>query len=304
MRLPARWSTVCLFLCAPLLFAGNMVVARAMSGTLAPATLALGRWTVAAALLLPLVWPCLRRVSLDRATMTTLAWLAVLGGALSVAPQYAAAAYTSAGHIALVFAATPLVVALIERAVWKVPLGKGFLAGVTLACLGIGVAAFKGDVGLALRLDLNRGDLLALAAAVAWATYTAILRHRSVHLPPLALLWIVAAGGAASLLPFAVVEWSLGMVPVANARSVGGVLFLAMVASIGAYLVYGRVVEVIGAAKASTSMYLVPVYALALGVLFLNEGLRPYHFVAVALVLVGVVTATLKPSLAPASAIR
>ncbi len=73
MRLPARWGTVGLFLCAPLLFAGNMVVARAMSGTLAPATLALGRWTVAATLLLPLVWPCLRRMSLDRATMTTLA---------------------------------------------------------------------------------------------------------------------------------------------------------------------------------------------------------------------------------------
>ena len=73
-------------------------------------------------------------------------------------------------------------------------------------------------------------------------------------------------------------------------------LDLAMVASIGAYLVYGRFVEVIGAAKASTSMYLVPVYALALGALFLNEGLRPYHFVAVALILGGVGTATLKPS--------
>jgi ABC-type Co2+ transport system permease subunit len=36
-------------------------------------TLALGRWTVAAALLLPLVWPCLRRASLDRHTLTTLA---------------------------------------------------------------------------------------------------------------------------------------------------------------------------------------------------------------------------------------
>jgi drug/metabolite transporter (DMT)-like permease len=187
-------------------------------------------------------------------------------------------------------------VGLIERAVWKVPLGKGLLAGVVLACLGIGVAAFKGDVGLALRFDLNHGDLLALAAAVAWATYTAILRHRPVHLPPLALLWVVAAGGAASLLPLALIEWSFGMVPVVNARSVGGVLFLAMVASIGAYLVYGRVVEVIGAAKASTSMYLVPVYALAMGALFLNEGLLPYHFVAIALILGGVGTATLKPS--------
>ena len=85
------------------------------------------------------------------------------------------------------------------------------------------------------------------------------------------------------------------MVPVVNARTVG-VLLLAMVAGIGAYLVYGRVVEVIGAAKASTSMYLVPVYALALGALFLNAGLRLYHIVAIALVLSGVGTATLKPS--------
>lgn len=288
-----RCESGALFLCAPLLFSANMVIARGMNGSLPPVTLAFGRWMVAALLLLPIVWPVLRRGGLSRASALRLAVPALLGGALSVAPQYAAASFTSAGHIALVFALTPLLVALIERVGWKAPLRRRTLAGVVLAFLGIGVSTFEGDPSRLIHLQLNAGDMLAFAAALAWAAYTALLRHRPVVLPPLTFLWGIAAGGALALAPAMAVEWRLAGVPAMSLHALAGVAALAVIAGIGAYLVYNRVVGRLGPATASMSMYLVPVYALTLGALVLGETLAPYHGVAVALVLGGVAGATL-----------
>lgn len=288
-----RAGIVALFLAAPLLFAGNMVGARWMNGTLPPNTLALGRWSVAALLLLPLVWRDLSRLTQRRGELTRLALMAVLGGALSVAPQYNAAAHTTAGNIALIFAATPLLVAVLERFVWGVPLQGRTVGGIALAVSGILVATTRGDLGRLVGLEFNEGDLLALGAALSWSVYTALLRHRPLTLPPLLFLWGIAAGASLAILPFAGLEWLEVGTPVLTTRSVGGVLFLALVAGIGAYLVYGRVVSHIGAAKAAMSMYLVPIYALLLSAVALHETLQPFHAVAVMLVLGGVGCAAL-----------
>ncbi|MCQ4163002.1 DMT family transporter [Roseomonas sp. GC11] len=290
------WLSFLLFLCAPLLFALNMVVARWLNGSVPPVTLAFGRWLVAALLLLPVVWPLLRRGLLRGAAPGVLAALAVLGGVISVAPQYGAATYTSAGNIALIAALSPLFVAVIERLVWGVPLRPAMLGGIGIAFSGILVAVFRGDLGALLRLDFNPGDALMLFAILAWAGYTALLRHRPVALPPMLLLWVVAAGGALCLMPGVLLEWGYRGIPHLDGRALSGVVFLGLVAGVGAYGLFARAVATFGAARASMSMYLVPAYALALGALLLGESLHPYHLVAMTLVLGGVAFGTLRPT--------
>ncbi|MDJ0389881.1 DMT family transporter [Roseomonas sp. E05] len=289
-----RWLVILLFLGAPLLFASNMVGARWLSGSVPPVTLAFGRWAVAGLLLLPLVWPHLRAGALRHASPGMLALLALLGGVASVAPQYGAARYTSAGNIALIAAMSPLLVAIIERVVWGVRLRPAMLAGIACAFCGIGVAAFRGDVAALLRFELNPGDALMFGAILAWAGYTALLRHRPVPLPPMLLVWVVATGGAAGLLPLVGLEWARMGVPALGAQAFWGMLFLGIVAGIGAYGAFARVVGMVGAAQASMSMYLVPAYALVLGAALLGESLHPYHAVAMALVLGGVALGTLR----------
>ncbi|MFC4165706.1 DMT family transporter [Teichococcus aestuarii] len=290
-----RWVLVFLFLCAPLLFASNMVAARWLSGSVPPVTLGFGRWLVAALVLLPVVWAPLRQGALRQAPPGVLALLALLGGVVSVAPQYGAAAYTSAGNIALIAAMSPLLVALIERVVWGVRLRLSVVAGIACAFTGIAVATFRGDLAALLRLEFNPGDALMFFAILAWAGYTALLRHRPVALPPLLLLWAVAAGGALGMAPLMLLEWSSLGVPHLGVRAVWGMLFLGLVAGVGAYGAFARVVSQVGAARASMSMYLIPAYALALGATLLGESLHGYHAVAMALVLGGVALGTLRP---------
>ena len=250
--------------------------------------------------MLPLVWPHLRRGALRRASPGVLALLVALGGIVSVAPQYGAAHYTSAGNIALIAAMSPLLVAIIERVVWGVPLRGTMLAGIGCAFCGIAVAAFRGDITALLRFELNPGDALMFGAILAWAGYTALLRHRPVPLPPMLLIWVVAAGGAAGLLPLVGLEWVRLGVPALGAQAFWGMLFLGIVAGIGAYGAFARIVGMVGAARASMSMYLVPAYALALGAALLGESLHPYHAVAMALVLGGVAIGTVRRPARPA----
>lgn len=287
------------FLLAPLLFASNMVAARWMGGELPPVTLAFGRWLIAALILLPFILPALRaHLPLLLGRKRDLALLALLGGVLSVAPQYAAARFTSAGHIALLFALTPILVSLIDRLLWGGALPMAVIAGAVVAFTGIGVVVFEGDMANVAHFNLNLGDMIAFVSACAWAGYSALLKRRPVKVPPLVLLWVVCAGGAAGLLLCAPVEWAtLGAIPTLTAKGAAGMVFVALVAGIAAYVVYGNIVAVLGAPKASMAMYLVPVYAFLLGAMLLGETLYGYHLTATMLVFAGVACATCKPTL-------
>jgi drug/metabolite transporter (DMT)-like permease len=287
------------FLLAPLLFASNMVAARWMEGELPPVTLAFGRWLIAALILLPFILPALRlHLPTLLGRKKDLILLALLGGVLSVAPQYAAAQFTSAGHIALLFALTPILVSFIDRLVWGGALPLAVITGAVIAFSGIGIVVFEGDLSNISQLNLNLGDMIALVSACAWAGYSALLKRRPVNVPPLVLLWVVSAGGALGLAFCVPVEWMmLSSLPVLTFKGLSGMVFVALVAGIAAYVVYGRIVSALGAPKASMAMYLVPVYAFLLGAALLGETLHGYHLTATLLVFTGVACATLKPRL-------
>lgn len=293
------------FLLAPLLFASNMLVARWINQSIPPITLAFARWLIAALVLLPFILTALNEhLPVIKQHIKQLALLALFGGALSVAPQYGAAHSTSAGHIALIFAFSPVLVSLLNRIIWKIKLTPYIIMGACIAFIGIGIAVFEGDIRNIEQFNVNTGDCLALVAAFAWAAYTALLKHHPVHIPPFVLLWCVAAGGALFLLPALPVEWHIvGAAPRITFKVLGGILFVALVAGIAAYLVYGRIIALYGAAKASMSMYLIPIYAFCLGSLLLDEQLHLYHLLSTCAVFGGVILASLsqKPAVVKVS---
>ena len=283
---------VLLFGATPLLFAGNMLVARSISGDVPPVTLACLRWGIAALLLLPFAWRGLR-THLGRILSPAFAMLVLTGAVLAVAPLYAAAAHTGAGNIALLICAAPAFVLVAERLLFGVRLGMPAAFGVALAAAGVATVVSHGDLRLLLALRFNRGDALAFAAMLSWVGYTLLARHRPVALPPLVGLAALAAGGALMLLPAAAVELlrhagGPGGALVLTPGSVAAVLFLGVVPSIGAYGGYARLVRSFGSARAALSMYGVPVYAVLLAALLLGEALHPYHAAGLLLILGGV----------------
>ncbi|HZX32790.1 MAG TPA: DMT family transporter, partial [Rhodocyclaceae bacterium] len=115
----------------PALFAANMVAARLAEGiAIPPLFLAFGRWSLAFLVILPLAAPRIwawREVLISH--WRRLFLLAGLGMGVTVAPQYIGARETSAANIALIFAACPALVVLLETAIWRTTLGWKRLGG-------------------------------------------------------------------------------------------------------------------------------------------------------------------------------
>ncbi|PNM90792.1 EamA/RhaT family transporter [Achromobacter xylosoxidans] len=287
-----------MLLAAPALFASNMVAARwAHDAALPPVFLAFGRWLIAFLILLPLAAPALlrHRQALWRG-LPTLLPLAVLGMGVAVAPQYIGAQSTSATNIALIFSCSPILVALLEAIIWRKPLSPLRAAGLALALGGVLVVLTRGDAWALARLAFGQGDLWVLLAATGWAFYTVLQKRLTLPaVPDGARLAAMMLGGAIALAPFAGIETAAGAAPPwSDPRLAAVLLFLAVVPSLGAYYVYGRLISRAGPATAGLSMFLVPVYAALLAWPLLGEAPQLFHAYGFVMILSGVKLASLR----------
>ena len=135
--------------------------------------------------------------------------------------------------------------------------------------------------------------------AFAWAVYSVLLKQDDLQaFPTMALFTCIVAAGASSLLPFMIWESvATGRFPSTSDAwlSIAGLVFFSSILSYSSYQ-YG--VKRFGPTITGMMLYLLPAYGVVLAVLFLGEKLQPYHMVGFALILPGVVLATLPTSLA------
>ncbi|MFY9316707.1 MAG: DMT family transporter, partial [Burkholderiales bacterium] len=75
-----------------------------------------------------------------------------------------------------------------------------------------------------------------------------------------------------------------------------GVLYMALGASVLAYVCWNRGVAVVGANAAGFTVHLLPAFGTLLAILFLGESFAAYHAVGIAIILAGVVLATRAPA--------
>ena len=281
-----------LMLVTPALFAANLVVARwAQGAEIPPVFLAFGRWALAFLILLPSVGPRLWALrGTLRANWPRLLLLSMLGMGMAVAPQYIGARHTAAANVAIIFAACPALVTLVERLVWKTPLGRRQGWGLMVAIAGVLVVLSKGDLAALGQLEFGRGDLWVIVAAIGWSLYTVF--NKRLALPPLpgtVKLAALIGGGALVLAPFAALEAVQGDVPsFGDGRLYVALAFLAIVPSLGAYFCFDRLVAVAGPARASMSVYLIPLFATLAAWPLLGEAPHLYHAAGFGMILVAV----------------
>lgn len=162
----------------PALWAVNYIVARKAPGVIGPYALALGRWSLAALILLVITRRELWREceSVIRAWRQHLA-LGTLGMLICGAWVYEGARSTEAMNIALIYSASPVLISL--GAMWW--LGEAFSArqklGVALALAGVVHVVVKGNWTALADVQFVAGDAWILAATVSWAAY-ALLQKR------------------------------------------------------------------------------------------------------------------------------
>jgi len=295
-RRDIRLALVLMYI-APLLFTGNQVMARAAAGLFPPIAMSFWRWVLAALLFLPFVGP-----ELWRKRRTILAeWpnhlvLGALGMGVCGAAVYIGAATTTATNIGIIYGASPVLIVALACALYGERLTARGVAGIALALAGMLWIIVRGDMGALARLEFTVGDLWIAAASFSWAIYSVLLTHRPSVMTVLTRLAVNVMAGIVILLPFTIWEAATVGPPPLDWRSLGIVVFLALVPSMGAYQCHARVQKVLGASGTAPMLYVGPLYSVAVAWATLGEQPHLYHLIGAVLILPGVYLATYRPS--------
>ena len=131
-------GTAAMLAAAPLLWAGNAVVGRALHTLIAPSTLNFLRWLLAFALLLPLAWQVLRPASGLWPHWRRYAALGLFGIGSYNALQYLALQTSTALNVTLVGSGMPVWMLVVGALFFDVPVTRRQAVGALLSVTGEG----------------------------------------------------------------------------------------------------------------------------------------------------------------------
>jgi drug/metabolite transporter (DMT)-like permease len=284
-----------------LLWSGNFVLSRAMNATIPPAGFVFWRWLVAAIILTPIALPRLRREwPIVRANLQLICICGFFGVTLFNFLIYTAMHTTTAINAALVNSAIPVFIIMFSRIFYGQRVTMRQHTGIALSLAGVATIILQGDLARIRTLSFNRGDLLVLLAAVAWALYSVALRRYPQGLNPFVFLFSIAWCGLIFLVPFYVLEIASGKLMTLNSATVFSVAYVGVFASVVAFTTWNSGLRQIGPHLGGQFVHLMPAFSTILAVIFLGERLRSFHIAGIALIFVGILCASLERNRPPA----
>jgi drug/metabolite transporter (DMT)-like permease len=247
-----------------------------MSTDIGPITLAFWRWVFALLVFLPFGIRALLR---DWPVIRQYLCLILLQGAFGVGGfntfVYLGLQDTSATNALLINSFIPVFIILLSALWLREWIGVRRLLAIVISGLGVVTLIVKGDLSNLLSLRLNPGDLWILLAAASWAIYSISLRWRPAGLSAPAFLVSTMLVGVSLLLPFYL--WFDDETLVVSAANLATIAYVALFASIGAFLLWNQGVKVLGAATAGQFIHLMPLLGTLMAIIFLGETLHSYH---------------------------
>lgn len=288
-----RWPVIVALITPPLLWATNFILARAMRSDLPPITLSFLRSVIALAVAAPFALPRLR-ADLDwyRAHWLRVVLIGLPGVTLFNTIVYVGLHFTSATNGLLLNSTIPMLILVLGALFWGRKIRAVQVLGLAVSTLGVVTIIVQGDWNRLIGFEVARGDLIVLIAMVGWAFYTLGLAGIPAEVNRIGLLFVHLILATLTLLP--VFLWSLraGAVPVWTPESIGAVVYIGVMPSFVALMLFMRGVALAGPALAGQAIHLMPVYGAIFAALFLGETLHPYHAAGFIAILAGIVLAS------------
>ena len=289
-------TTTALLVAPPLFWAGNAVLARALVGEFPPLALSFWRWTLAFVVIAPFaaksIW---QHRAVIRSHWPLLAWTSLLGVGCYNSLQYLALQTSTAVNATLIGASGPIITLLVGAAFFSSPVVRRQWIGAGVSLLGVLWVITHGEPENMLKLHVATGDLIMLAAALAWSIYTWLLRTQRPPLPLTAFLTVQIALGALMILPFYVLEWIITrQAPAPTPTNFAALVYVVLLPSLAAYYCWDRGVACVGALLPMYFVNLTPVFAACLSWALLDDPIGIYHLVGGALILAGIYMAAEK----------
>ncbi len=285
-------SPYLLLVLASAFWSGNFIVGRLVRENIPPLGLSFWRWFTASAIILFIARSHLRR---DWYQIKKNLPLLILLSFLSVSTFnpliYTGLQWTTSINAFLIQTVMPVAIVLMSYIIFREKISPVQTAGVLVSLVGALIIIAHGDLNIFQSMSLHQGDVLIFIAVVFYAAYSVMLRKLPpVH--PLSFAAVTFIIGALTLLPPYVWETVYVRAMPLNLSSVITVGYVAVFASVIAYLCYNRGVELAGANRAGMFIYLMPVFGSIMAMVFLGERLEWFHFTGIVLIISGILLAT------------
>lgn len=265
----------------PLLWAGNFVVGRAVSDQHAPIGLSFWRWFLASLLLLPfVVKPIWQQRQIIKKHFFKIFILAVLSISSFNSLAYISLQYTTATNATLLNSFIPIFILIISGIFFKEKISNKQILGVFVSLIGVIVILTRLDRQVIAQLEINKGDLWMLLAALDWALYSILLKYlRPKDLDPMPFLGIMMIIGTLVLVPIYGINPFNEQALSWNNEMIKALAYIAIFPSIISYLAWNYGMQKIGASIGGQYIHLMPLFGALMAVAFLGEKIQLYHIV-------------------------
>ena len=212
----------------------------------------------------------------------------IVGLGLSLGAQFVGTDLSTAVNGALVTSASPAFVVLFAVLLLRERLTCQRLAAIFVASAGVLIILDPASADFA--SDTFAGDVFLALAAVTWGLYSVLVRRVSLrHSAPALTITVVALlGGLALSIPASILELSQRPVGAVTIEVVAGTLYLGIVSTALALLLWNRAFSLVPATIASLFFFAQPLAGAILAALFLDQRMTATLWLGGSLIALGV----------------
>lgn len=277
---------------ATAIWSGNFIIARGLSESISPISLAFWRWVVAVVVFLPFaVKPLIAEWEILKRNLPYLSITALLGVTTFNTLIYLAGQTTTAINLSLISITFPIFIIILSRFFYgeAITVNKGI--GILLVAAGVILLITEGAPSILLNLTFAIGDVWMLMAAIIFAIYSLLLKRRPEKLSIWTLQLSTFILGLIFLLPFYIWDSATVSPLEFDTKTVFAIFYVGIFASLSAFVLWNKAIVAVGPTKAGMVYYTLPLFSGTLAYLFLKEDIGMLHFYCALLIISGILTA-------------
>jgi drug/metabolite transporter (DMT)-like permease len=275
---------------ATAIWSGNFIVARGLSDSIPPVSLAFFRWLVAVIVFTPFaIANVVRELPIIKRNIAYFSITSFLGVTVFNTLIYFAGQTTTAMNLSLIAITFPIFIMLLSRILYaeRLTIKKGI--GIVFVLAGVVFLITNGNIATLLNISFNIGDVWMLIASIIFAVYSLFLKNKPKGLSVKTLQLTTFILGLIFLFPFFIWEQSRVNDFFLNSTTIPAILYVGIFASLSAFVLWNKSIVILGPSKAGMVYYTLPLFSGFLGYLLLNESLSVIHLYSMVLILCGII---------------
>ena len=268
---------------------GTFIAGKFIAGSVHPVSAGFLRFTIASICLLWLVRRREGRLpALQRDQILPVILLGITGVFAYNILFFSGLNHIAAGRASLIIATNPIFISLLSAFLFKEPLNWIRGVGICLSVVGAMIVVSNGQLADVVGFGLGLGEWLIFGCVLSWVSYSLIGKVAMAKLSPLAAVAYSSVVGTVLLLVPALYSGLISEIGRYSTFDWGSLTYLGYFGTVLGFCWYYQGIEHLGAMKASVFINFVPISALILSYLILDEPVTTTLLAGGAMVISGV----------------